>query len=268
MAGQADREPGTERTDEHGIEQVWVPAGTFLMGTDEASIIPPPWGRTELFSEQPQHQVTLTNGYWIDKYEVSNGAFAAFVDAGGYENQSFWSEAGWTWKTSNRPDNKPLECSETDENFPRACITWFEAEAYATWRGGRLPTEAEWEFAARGPESLIFPYGNEFDRSISNIVDFDSTVAIDHFPEGVSWVGAYNLSGNVMEWVNDWLDRNYYKQDISFINPQGPETGRIKVEKGGWWGSHPFAGRAAYRHFEDPPTYQDHHIGFRIVSDQ
>ena len=86
------------------------------------------------------------------------------------------------------------------------------------------------------------------------------------YPDGASWVGAMDMAGNVMEWVQDWLNTAYYASSPG-TDPAGPDTGRRKVEKGGWWGSWPFTNRSAYRHFEDPPTYQDHHIGFRVATD-
>ena len=261
--------PGTTRTDEFGIEQVWVPAGTFQMGSSEEQIDalrsqdPPDWVKGEFGSEQPQHKVLLTVGYWIDKYEVTNASFKAFIDAGGYQNQAYWSESGWVW-LSHQTDH-PQSCLEDEPNTPRVCVTWFEAEGYAAWRGGRLPTEAEWEFAARGPESRVYPWGDEFDPARCNVVDSTSTVAVGSFPEGISWIGAHDLCGNAMEWVSDWLNVNYYK-DGDMTDPDGPATGTKKVEKGGWWGSNPFVARSAYRHYEDPPSYSDHHIGFRIVT--
>ena len=87
---------------------------------------------------------------------------------------------------------------------------------------------------------------------------------VGSFPAGKSWVGAYDMAGNAMEWVQDWLDTDYYKQTVR-DNPPGPAAGTIKIEKGGWWGSNQFVARSAYRHFEDPPDYRDGHIGFRIV---
>jgi len=262
-------EPGTTRVDEHGVTQVWVPAGSFLRGTSEEEVIiqPPAWANRELPSEMPQHPVTITQGYWIDQYEVTNAAFGAFVADGGYENESLWSAEGWDWLINRSGRTGPVEnCGDHGPDYPRVCITWYEAEAYAAWRGGRLPTEAEWEYAARGPESLIFPYGNEFSLDGGNIFGHDSSEPVGSFPDGVSWVNAHDMSGNAMEWVNDWLDYEYY-QLMEEFDPQGPETGRIKIEKGGWWGSHGFVGRAAYHHFQDPPTYQDHHIGVRIVTE-
>lgn len=264
--------PGASRIDSHGIEQVWVPSGCFMMGSADpegfAGLEPPGWVERarEPDMEQPAHEVCITTGYWIDKYEVTNMAYQAFIDDGGYDEQTYWSEKGWTWREANRSQTLPAECIEIIPENPRVCVTWYEAEAYARWRGGRLPTEAEWEYAARGPESLIFPWGNEWDADRANIVGSSGPVAVGSYPDGASWVGALDMSGNAMEWVNDWLGRKYYN-DSPKDDPQGPESGSNKVEKGGWWGSDPFVARSAYRHYEDPPTYQDHHIGFRVVSD-
>lgn len=256
------------RIDHRGVEQLWVPSGSFLRGTaDIDSIEAPEWVRRIMPSEQPQHKVTLTAGYWIDKHEVSNAAYERFVDDGGYENFAYWSEQGWDWlQASNVDADLPIRCVEPRPDYPRVCINWFEAEAYGNWRRGRLPTEAEWEFAARGPDSLIYPWGNEFDAQRANVIDSSGLSPIDSYPNGRSWIGAYNLSGNAMEWVQDWLDVDYYQLRES-ADPKGPASGRIKIEKGGWWGSNSAVARAAYHHYEDPPEYQDHHIGFRIVSD-
>jgi formylglycine-generating enzyme required for sulfatase activity len=263
---------GTTRMDGKGIEQVWVPAGSFLMGTDEKSIEalksqnPPSWVIREFASEGPQHQVQITKGYWMDTCEVTNQSFLAFVEQGGYDKQELWSEEGWAWLSKQDKSKLPDNCIGTEPTLPRVCVTWFEAEAYAHWRGGRLPTEAEWEYAARGPQSLIYPWGNEFDPAKANVVDSNAAKPVGSYPEGKSWVGAHEMAGNAMEWVQDWLDVNYYKQESSFVDPVGPSSGNIKIEKGGWWGSNLFVARGAYRHFEDPPTYQDHHIGFRVVT--
>jgi len=260
------------RRDAKGIEQVWVPAGSFLMGTDDAALAdlksqaPPPWVAKALDSESPQHRVRLTRGYWIDKYEVTNAAFRAFADGGGYTTPEYWSEAGRAWLAAQKLDALPASCPGERPDEPRRCVTWFEAEAYARWRGGRLPTEAEWEFAARGPKSPRYPWGDAFDVTRCNVVGATGAVPVGSFRSGASWVGAEDMAGNAMEWVSDWLDRDYYRQSPE-DDPTGPATGKIKVEKGGWWGSNAFVARSAYRHYEDPPEYGDKHIGFRIVSD-
>ncbi len=262
---------GATRTDATGIDQVWVPAGEFRMGTDAATIAeltaagPPAWVLEEFPSEQPQHTVRLTAGYWIDTTEVTNAAFAAFVEAGGYTTEAYWSADGWAWVGRLDPRGLPKRCAGDAPDVPRRCITWFEAEAYAVWRGGTLPTEAQWEFAARGPESTVYPWGDEWDPGLANVLDSTAAEAVGGYPAGASWVGALDMSGNAMEWVADWWSEDYYAASPT-DDPTGPATGTRKVEKGGWWGSNEFVARSAYRHFEDPPTYSDKHIGFRIVS--
>ncbi len=259
------------RRDAKGIEQVWVPPGSFLMGTDDATLEelkalePPAWVMKELGSERPQHPVRLTDGFWIDKYEVTNAAFRAFVDDGGYTTPAYWSEPGRAWLAAQRLEALPATCPGERPDHPRRCVTWYEADAYARWRNGRLPTEAEWEYAARGPNSPRYPWGDVFDASRCNVVDATGPVPVGSYPDGASWVGALDMSGNAMEWVSDWLDVRYYTEG-SAVDPSGPATGTVKVEKGGWWGSNPFVARSAYRHYEDPPEYGDKHIGFRIVS--
>lgn len=264
-------ELGTTRVDAFGIEQVWVPAGTFMMGTLAevmAELKPPRFAAQaqQPESEQPAHTVEITHGFWIDKNEVTNAAFEAFVQAGGYDKQEFWSEAGWQWRQS-RAMQLPIDCKDKRPDVPRVCITWFEAEAYAKWRGGQLPTEAQWEFAARGPESRLYPWGNEWDETKSNLSGSIGLKPVGTYPAGASWVGAQDMAGNAMEWVHDWWSISYYAESPA-QNPTGPATGARKVEKGGWWGgpSPSYIARSAYRHFEDPPGYQDHHIGFRIIT--
>jgi formylglycine-generating enzyme required for sulfatase activity len=263
---------GDTRMDPAGIEQVWVPAGCFQMGTtpEQTKVVrdarAPAFVIAELPSEQPQHEVCLTSGYWIDRTEVTHAAFQAFVDEGGYTKADYWSEKGWDWLQQQSLDELPVQCiPDATDDQPRVCVTWYEAEAYANWRGGSLPTEAQWEYAARGPESLIYPWGNEWDDALANVVDSSGLTPVGSYPDGASWAGALDMAGNTMEWAQDWLDKRYY-QSSPHDDPTGPENGSRKVEKGGWWGSDPAVARSAYRHFEDPPTYQDHHIGFRMVS--
>jgi len=265
------RDPGTARKDGQGVDQVWVPGGIFRMGSDEGSAVPPTWAAATFRSEHPAHEVAFSRGYWIDATEVTVAEFAAFADAGGYDDQSLWSEDGWAWLQGMGATALPRACLEGKQtaNQPKVCVTWYEAEAYAAWRGGRLPTEAEWEFAARGPESRVYPWGDEFDASLANLDGATGPVAVGKYPKGASWVGAVDMAGNAMEWVADWWSRSYYAQEVR-DDPTGPASGSIKIEKGGWWGPPDDAGafiaRSAFRLDEDPPTYSDHHIGFRIVS--
>jgi formylglycine-generating enzyme required for sulfatase activity len=260
---------GQERTDAKGVHQVWVQKGSFLMGTDDTDpsgeLAPPDWARLELKAERPQHEVALSKDYWIDSTEVTNAMFQAFVDDGGYTTKANWSEKGWAWLASQDVAHLPIACESAEPDHPRVCVTWYEAGAYATWRGGSLPTEAQWEFAARSTNSVLFPWGDAWDAAKANVVDSGGTKPVGSYPLGASWVGALDMAGNAMEWVADWYSTTYYGEKVR-ADPTGPGFGAAKVEKGGWWGAVPYVARSAYRHFEDPPTYQDHHIGFRIVS--
>jgi len=239
------------------------------MGSDEATLErlkrldPPRFVLDEFRLEEPAYKVRITEGFWIDKFEVTRKAFQTFARDGGYQNRIYWSAAGWEWLGRQSIDQLPRYCVSDPPDHPIVCVSWYEAEAYACWRGGRLPTEAQWEYAARGPQSLIYPWGNEFDASRCNIVGSKGTKAVGTYPTGTSWVGAEDMAGNAMEWVQNWL-ADYSGQPCE--DPGGPPTGKVKVEKGGWWGGPFFVGRCAYRHFEDPPEYSDHHIGFRVAS--
>jgi formylglycine-generating enzyme required for sulfatase activity len=262
---------GATRTDAFGVEQVWVPAGTFRMGTEPADAEAlagagaPDWVIPAFANETPAHDVTLSSGFWIDRDEVTNTAFAAFAEAGGYTTRELWSDEGWAWVGERDVSRLPRRCPGDAPDVPQRCITWYEAEAYAAWRGGTLPTEAQWEVAARGPESRVYPWGDTWDPAKANVIDSTGPVPVGSYPDGASWVGARDMAGNAMEWVADWLGTDYYASSPA-LDPTGPATGEVKVEKGGWWGSNEFVARSAYRHFEDPPTYQDKHIGVRVVS--
>ena len=265
------RDPGTTRKDEHDVTQAWVPGGVFEMGSDEGSATPPSWAAATFRSEHPAHEVAISHGYWIDVTEITVAQYTAFTDAGGYDDQALWSGDGWAWRQSMGSSQLPRPCIEQKPaaDQPQVCVTWYEAEAYAAWRGGRLPTEAEWEFAARGSASHVYPWGDEFDGSLANLDGATGPVKVGSYPKGASWIGALDMAGNAMEWVADWWSRSYYAQGVR-DDPTGPATGSIKIEKGGWWGPPDNAGafiaRSSFRLDEDPPTYSDHHIGFRIVS--
>lgn len=264
-----DRDPGTAREDAHGVGQVWVPGGVFTMGSEVGSATPPAWAENQVASKRPAHEVAISRGFWIDTTEVTVASFAEFKAAGGYDDESLWSEKGWAWRERNAGAELPEPCFEQQPDEPQACVTWYEAEAYAAWRGGRLPTEAEWEFAARGPESRIYPWGDEYDPDLANLDGGTAPMPVGSFPEGASWVDALDMAGNLMEWVSDWYSTTYYSEGVR-DDPTGPADGSIKIEKGGWWGppddAGAYIGRAAFKYYEDPPFYQDQHIGFRIVS--
>lgn len=246
--------PGMRRVDAKGIPQVWVPAGAFMMGSGADREARP--------DEQPDHQVNISQAFWIDQYVVTNSAFQAFIEDGGYTKRQFWSADGWRWLTNNAikgPGNYP---NFTNPDQPRVGVSWYEADAYAHWRGGRLPTEAEWEYAARGPQGLRYPWGNGFEETKANVKS-KRTTAINAHPENMSWVKACDMAGNVWEWCADWYDETYYHRDQS-DDPTGPTDGKGKVLRGGSWRHEAHHARSAARRY-DAPISRDDYIGFRIV---
>ncbi|MBX3065899.1 MAG: SUMF1/EgtB/PvdO family nonheme iron enzyme, partial [Anaerolineae bacterium] len=241
---------------------VYVPAGCFLMGSPESD-------QDAKENEKPQHNVCLTHAYWIGKYEVTNEEYQQFVDAGGYSNRDYWSEAGWAWKAGRMaPIIYPEQAS--DPMQPRVGITWYEAEAFAKWAGGRLPTEAEWEYAARGPQARLYPWGSQYRIGVANINEssvggayLDRSTTVGSYPGGVSWVGAHDMAGNVWEWCADSYDEHYYSQQIR-DDPVGAESGDEHSLRGGSWISSPAGVRAAVRS-RGLPDYQFRYNGMRIV---
>jgi len=237
---------GTERTDSNGIKQVYVPAGCFKMGiTDsQAQNTITQWVKagvtqsdvqTIIKSAQPQHQVCITKAYWFDEFEATNAAFDNFVKAGGYTNDNLWSADGLSWK-QNGITGPSTECTQdsSQPNQPRVCVNYYEAEAYAKWRGGRLPTEAEWEYAALGTTGWTYPWGDTFDQSKTNSAEskIGKTTPVDAYPLGKSWVGAYDMFGNVFQWVADWFSDTYYSTSPT-NDPTGPKNGQYRVQRGG-----------------------------------
>jgi formylglycine-generating enzyme required for sulfatase activity len=252
--------PGEVRVDSFGIRQVWVPAGCFLMGSD------PEKDPDAYDDEQPQREVCITRGFWLDQFPVTNDAYRAFIDADGYKTERFWSPDGWQWVIRNKK-TRPRDYEDfTDPNQPRVGVTWYEVDAYARWRGGCLPTESEWEYAARGPESLIYPWGDVWDSSRANTREsgIGKTTPVEQYEGGKSWVNAYDLAGNVWEWVADWWDENYYKTNPPKNNPTGPASGEERCLRGGSWGIIPLFSRAACR-TGLRPVGEFNDFGFRVV---
>jgi len=177
-------------------DMVRVPAGEFLMGTDDVDAgnealefgLPHPWYE----DEHPQHRVNLPT-YFIDAFEVTNDRYKKFVQAVHRPFPDDW--AGGTYPASKG-------------NFPVAYVSWFDAEAYCRWTGKRLPSEQEWEKAARGTEGLKYPWGNTFSPAPANIakgpVMYASAVSVGQYKDGRSPYGAYDMIGNVWEWTSDW----------------------------------------------------------------
>ena len=226
---------GEEMTGPDGGLYVWVPPGEFMMGSDDGD-----------GDEKPAHRVRITEGFWLGRHEVTNAQYRAFCAATG---RAFPSD-------SNQGDDHPV-----------VNVSWEDARAYCEHHGLRLPTEAEWEWAARGPEGRRYPWGDGWDAGRlcwdQNRGPGGRTFPVGSFPAGASWVGALDMAGNVWEWVADWYDGGYYANSPT-DDPQGPATGTSRVLRGGSWGRGPLACRSADRDRGDP-TFRGGYGGFRGV---
>jgi formylglycine-generating enzyme required for sulfatase activity len=272
-AGASAPQAGATKTLETvGITLVYVPAGEFLMGSADKGFL-----RSLISSdrseEKPQHRVYL-DGYWIGRTEVTNAQYDEFVEAGGYREREYWTDEGWQWKESNgitwraEPQEmiiRPPHYYDNDD-FPVTGVSWYEAAAFAKWAGARLPTEAEWENAARGGAN-----GHGYIYAGSDNVD---EVAWYNKKTGVelSWVGGkkpnelglYDMSGNVAEWCADWYSDEYYSQSPE-RNPTGPDTGESRVVRGGSWLDYQDDARCAARSRSEPDA-RDGYLGFRVAA--
>jgi formylglycine-generating enzyme required for sulfatase activity len=240
-----------------GMIQVHVPAGPFSMGAGQDEV-------QALEAEKPQHLVTLRE-FWIDRTEVTLGMFAKFLKERG--NQT---EAGMPWFN---PDVENAHIHFTGKswkvdrgylNHPVVAVSWYGARAYCTWAGRRLPTEAEWEKAARGTDGREYPWGEDVDCNLANLRQCTGdTRPVGSYPRAASPYGALDMAGNAAEWVADWYGSEYYR--VSPLNdPAGAVSGEQRVVRGGSWGSSSWFLRTDYRGYERP-TLRGGSIGFRCV---
>ncbi len=220
---------------------VYVPAGEFVMGSS-------------ILNEQPQHTVTLAE-FWIDTYEMTNGAYKECVDAGDCRPPASTKSA----------QHATYYGDPAYANYPVNQVDWNDAAQYCQWAGKRLPTEAEWEKAARGTDARAFPWGNTWEPAYVNSLlnDLYDTAAVGSYPAGASPYGALDMAGNVWEWVADWYAENYYTQSPT-ENPPGPTTGEAKIVRGGGYGVYDAAMRTSLRRDMLPDT-RTTYIGFRCA---
>lgn len=262
-----------------GAVMVYVLSGKFMMGSDSSAMAAARklcreytgetavavCTRAAFANEYPAHPVAVT-GFWLDRTEVTNGQYRSCVDAGACTQPV---ESGSYYRTSYYSDP-----AYTD--YPVIWVTQGQAANYCAWAGARLPTEAEWEYAARGPESTIFPWGDEFDGTRLNYCDrncdagphdpsvddgYADTAPVGSYPAGASWVGALDMAGNVREWVADWS--GMYLPGLQ-ADPVGPETGEGHIPRGGAWLDKPDDVRSANRG-ENSIDYSRHKVGFRCA---
>ena len=248
-----------------GAVMVDVPEGEFLMGSMDGDAFD---------HEKPEHLVYL-DAYWIYQHPVTNAQFAAFVEAVNYTTTAelngssrvrvdgmFTPVTGAYWAAPEGPSSDLVG----RENHPVVHVSWFDAEAYCEWAGGRLPTEAEWEKAARGTDARRFPWGNQSPtcRLANNDEQcFGGTSPVGSTPDGASPYGALDMAGNVWEWITDWYAENYYSRS-PYKNPTGPEFGEFRVTRGGFWNLVERFQRVTHRGISEPDKVISNQ-GFRCV---
>mgnify|MGYP000949845094 CR=1 FL=1 len=278
-----------------GAEVAFIEAGTFLMGaTTNDELMIGDEAKT-LDDELPAHEVYL-DAYWIDIYEVTNGKFQKFVAETGYETIAeinhkipriyfpsgnpifFTNDASANWKN---PDALGTGIQDILDH-PVVQVTWQDADAYCSWAGGHLPTEAQWEKAARGTDGRLYPWGDKYNGNLLNGSDknlgqdsslfiyddgYKYTAPVGSYPEGVSPYGVYDMAGNVMEWVQDYYESDYYSNSPR-ENPTGPSLGGgdQHLLRGGSWFAGPKNNRVAHRIFPET-TISYPHAGFRCAYD-
>jgi iron(II)-dependent oxidoreductase len=244
-------------------EMVRIPAGPFTMGSDKKV------DRNAYLVEVPQRKVYL-DAYDIDKYEVTTVQYLKFVLATGRSPQVDWKFDGGNFQ-------------ESMATHPIMHVTWYEADEYCRWAGKRLPTEAEWEKAARGDaDARVYPWGNEMaglsranfgrgglsgpvrDRP-ERLLLYPPIISVFKYDNAVSPYGLFQMAGNVAEWVADWYDKDYYKKAPD-RNPKGPETGTQKAFRGGGWVDSTPSVRVSQRNGTDPKTSMNW-LGFRCAKD-
>jgi gamma-glutamyl hercynylcysteine S-oxide synthase len=262
-------------------DMIYIPAGVFLMGNSNVGDDAAYRNTTEL----PQHSVYLS-AYWIGKHEVTRGAYRAFMDAGGYSNWSYWSTEGWSWRVNNgrtEPDywaanqdwasyyGFPAQPFTQTDSHPVVGVTYYEAEAFCNWAGGHLPTEEQWEKAARwtGSHPNVYPWGDEWDaEKCNNYYDQNAagggykrcqTAPVGSYSAGGSPYGCQDIAGNVWEWCQDWC-KSYPGSGSPF-----DYTNSYRVLRGGsWTWNYAQVPRCAWRH-NDYPYNSFHYFGFRLA---
>jgi formylglycine-generating enzyme required for sulfatase activity len=241
--------PGTpkEVIAKDGAPMVLIPGGDFVMGSPDEE------GYED---EHPEHRVSLA-AFYLDKYEVTNARYDKFLEDTGHVRPEYWEQ---------------LDLSVHGE-VPVVGVAWADGQAYCEWAGKRLPTEAEWEYAARGMDRRRYPWGNtEPDAHLANYGKRwshkfyqDRLATAKSHEEGKGPYGTHNMAGNVWEWVADWYEEKYY-QGSPAQNPPGPPTGKMKVVRGGSWNFSPQYLRAASR-LKFPPISRTADIGVRCARD-
>lgn len=258
------------------IEMINIPAGSFFMGN--SNVGDDAYYRNNYPNELPQHSVYLS-AYSISKYEITRGQYRAFLSDGGYYNPIYWSTEGWgyrglgsggSWDSWPAVQDWGTGSFTQTEDSPIACLTYYEAEAFCKWAGGHLPTEAQWEKAARwtGTHPNVYPWGDTWDVQKSNnkldtIYPGYRSAPVGSYPAGASPSGCQDMCGNEQEWCQDWYGSTYYSVSPA-SDPQGPATGTNRVLRGGSYYDYSNVLRTAYR-WSNGPGWASFVYGFRMA---
>ncbi|MCA9953316.1 MAG: SUMF1/EgtB/PvdO family nonheme iron enzyme [Anaerolineales bacterium] len=268
-----DQYPAMLTRQQDGMTMVLIPAGTFIMGAAENDFIAAP-------DEKPRHEVQLSQ-FYMDKYEVTVEQYAAFLNRlGGHERACEGVDCAWPQELAGYTSYLILQdlgdgteqyyATTGFANYPINHVSWYGAEAYCESVGARLPTEAEWEYAARGTDDRIYPWGNiqpepGGDRAIFQSESYEALKPVDALPNGASAFGIYAMAGSMWEWTADWYKETWYSES-NITNPTGPETGFGRVIRGGAW---PFNNQAdrirATNRSSLSPDFLSSAVGFRCV---
>lgn len=263
-----------------GMTIIYIPGGEFMMGAAS--------GDSDAKADESPVRTVFLDPFWIDKTEVTNAMFERFANDTGYQTdaektgKSLAIDARRQWvdtKGANWRYPQGQRGGKFKANHPVVQVNWSDAVAYCEWAGGSLPTEAQWEKAARGADGKIYPWGNQrpgnqsanfADRTVklaysdSSVNDgFAYTAPVGNYPQGASEYGALDMAGNVWEWINDWYGENYYSQGDT-NNPTGPASGEQRVLKGGAWNNKRIDLRTSNRGKYEVFLHNDYD-GFRCV---
>lgn len=254
-----------------------IPGGEFMIGSDSATAsyiakkYPTDCDISWFSNQFPQHKVKIDT-FFIDKYEVTYGEFKNFIKSTNYKPMGNWEEyykilldTVKMKKTFSKNDyNVLLKSIKKIDKFPVVGVTWEDALQYCRWRGKRLPTEAEWEYVAKGKEkNLIYPWGMEYDSTKANVQNKIGPKPVgSYFPYSYN---VYDLGGNAQEWCSDYYDENYY-QLKEYDNPSGPKVGKQRVVRGGSWALNgPFYAQSSTRTTIKIGSNYQNLVGFRCA---
>ncbi len=267
---------------------VSIPGGTITMGTTPVEVTEAvnectrDGGTCEAsyaFDSYPTHEVTV-DSFLMEITEVTFDQYVAFLNVRGPDTHINGCAGFPCIQTQNESPDAPIIYDGTNYSIggglrphPVYGVTYYGALEYCQAIGRRLPTEAEWERAARADDGRIYPWGNRWDNALAKtnrpLDTPPGSFPVGSYPAGASFYGVYDMAGNVAEWISDWYGERHYEERANqglAVNPKGPVAGQLKVLRGGSWNSVPFFSRAVHRQAEDPKSFQ-RWVGFRCVED-